>query len=101
MARITAAPKDAAKLRRDMTINLRLPRQTRDLLDAAAAATGKSRTEFVVDSARRNAIDVLIDRRYFSLDKKQFEAFMRVLENPPEPNAKLKELMRQKAPWEK
>ena len=96
-----AAPKrPAVRLRRDTTINLRIPMQTRDLFDAAAFVEGKTRTEFVVDSARTHAIDVLLDQRFFRFTKSEFEAFMRVMENPPEPNEKLKELMATKAPWE-
>ena len=81
-------------------MTLRLPSSTRDLLDEAAQATGKTRTEFVLDSARQHATDVLLDQRFFRLDAEQFRAFSRVLENPPEPNEKLKELLRRKAPWE-
>ena len=89
------------RIRRDTTINLRVPTQTRDLFDAAAFVEGKTRTEFVVDSARTHAIDVLLDQRFFRLNRSEFEAFMQVMENPPEPNEKLKELMATKAPWEK
>jgi uncharacterized protein (DUF1778 family) len=82
------------------TVNLRIPEQTRELIDTAAAALGKSRTEFMLDSARRHAIDVLLDQRLFVLDEAQHEAFMRVLNNPPPPNKELKKLMRSTPPWE-
>lgn len=91
----------ASRVRHDTTMTLRLPTKTRDLLDAAANATGKTRTEFVLDSARQHAIDVLLDQRFFRLDAYQFQAFMNVLDNPPEPTEKLKQLLRSKAPWEK
>src|SRR5688572_19467144 len=42
---------------RTTTINLRVPPRTRDLIDAAAAAMGKSRTEFMLDVARQHAVD--------------------------------------------
>ena len=102
-----SAPKlhdpDSAKTRspRDTTINLRLPAQTRDLIDAAASALGKSRTEFVVDSARRQATDVLLDQRLFVLDHEKFDAFMRALENPPASGPKLKALMKRHPLWER
>lgn len=35
--------------RREATVNIRIARETRDLIDSAAAATGKSRSEFMVD----------------------------------------------------
>jgi uncharacterized protein (DUF1778 family) len=83
------------------TINLRIPRRTRDLIDAAATATGKSRTEFMLDVARQHAVDVLLDQRIFALDDVQFEAFNAVLANPPRANAQLKRLLAGKSPWER
>ena len=48
------------------TINLRIEAQTRHLIDDAAAVLGKTRTEFMIDSARAQAIDVLLDQRVAS-----------------------------------
>ncbi|MBP0652344.1 DUF1778 domain-containing protein, partial [Mycobacterium tuberculosis] len=50
------------------SINLRIETNTRQLIDDAAAVLGKTRTEFMVESARRQAIDVLLDQRLFVLD---------------------------------
>lgn len=85
--------------RRDAVINVRVPIKTRDLIDTAAAVAGKTRTEFMVESAAQRATDVLLDQRLFSLGEKEFGAFMAVLDDPPEPNEKLRELFREKAPW--
>lgn len=86
--------------RADTTINMRVPAQTRDLIDSAAASVGKSRTEFVLESARQHAIDVLLNQRVFNLDAKASAAFVRALDNPPAANAALRALMAGKAPWE-
>jgi uncharacterized protein (DUF1778 family) len=86
--------------RAEATINLRVSVATRDLIDSAAEASGKSRTEFVLDSARQRAIDVLLDQKVFRLDEEAMQAFLHVLDNPPAPNAALKELMNSKAPWQ-
>jgi uncharacterized protein (DUF1778 family) len=83
------------------TINLRVPEKTRELIDTAAAAVGKSRTEFMLDSARQRAIDVLLDQRLFVLDPEQYDAFVHALDNPPPAGAKLKALMNKKPLWEK
>jgi uncharacterized protein (DUF1778 family) len=85
--------------RADTTMTMRVPAQTRDLIDSAAATLGKSRTEFVLESARQHAIDVLLDQRVFNLDAQASEAFARALDNPP-PNDALRALMASKAPWE-
>jgi uncharacterized protein (DUF1778 family) len=83
----------------DATITMRIPVRTRDLIDSAAAFEGKTRTEFVLESARLRAIDVLLDQRVFALDPEQSAAFADVLDNPPKPNKALKALMKRPAPW--
>ncbi|WP_414834097.1 DUF1778 domain-containing protein [Afifella sp. YEN Y35] len=82
------------------TINLRLPASDKSLIDRAAEASGKTRTEFVLETARARAIDVILDKTVFSLDENAVEAFRAVLDNPPPPNAKLKALMARRAPWD-
>ncbi len=83
----------------DTAVTLRLPAGTRDLIDSAAATLGKSRTEFMLESARLHALDVLLDQRVFTLDAEAGESFARALENPPAPVAALRALMASKAPW--
>jgi uncharacterized protein (DUF1778 family) len=85
---------------RDATVNLRLQASARDLIDRAATALGKSRTEFMVEAARREAESVLLDRCYFTLDEKAFAAFTAALEKPPADNRRLRRLLRTPAPWE-
>ena len=85
---------------RDATINLRLQASARDLIDQAAAAQGKSRTEFMVDAARRAAEAVLLDRCLFALNGKEFARFRTALDKPPSDNLRLRRLMRKSAPWE-
>jgi len=83
------------------SINLRIDARTRHLVDEAAAVLGKTRTEFMVESARRQAIDVLLDQRLFMLDPERYEAFMRALDNPPAPGSKLRALLRRTPAWGK
>jgi|SRR6185312_6120393 len=94
------AKREASRSRRDTVINVRVSRILRDLIDRAADAVGKSRSEFILESARTHAIDVLLDQRLFSLDKNRYSAFVAALEAPPAPNEKLRQLMASKAPWE-
>lgn len=81
------------------SINLRIEAQTRQLIDDAAAVLGKTRTEFMVDSARAQAIDVLLDQRLFVLDAERYDAFMHALDNPPAPGPKLRALLRRTPQW--
>ncbi len=87
--------------RRDAVINVRLPSKVRDLIDRAAAVLGKTRSDFILESARKHAVDVLLDQRLFSLDPKQYEEFLHVLDQPLEPNVRLKQLLASRSPWEK
>lgn len=83
------------------SINLRIEANTRQLIDDAAAILGKTRTEFMVESARRQAIDVLLDQRLFVLDPDRYDAFIHALDNPPAPGPKLRSLLRRMPAWQK
>jgi uncharacterized protein (DUF1778 family) len=83
------------------SINLRIETNTRQLIDDAAATLGKTRTEFMVESARRHAVDVLLDQRLLTLDSDRYDAFLNALDNPPAPGPKLKSLMRRVPAWRK
>ncbi|MDK9724942.1 MAG: DUF1778 domain-containing protein [Sterolibacteriaceae bacterium MAG5] len=83
------------------SINLRIEAATRRLIDDAAAILGKSRTEFMIESARRQAIDVLLDQRLFALESERFDEFVRLLDNPPAPGPKLRSLLRRVPAWQK
>lgn len=83
------------------SINLRIEANTRQLIDDAAAILGKTRTEFMIESARRQAIDVLLDQRFFMLDPDHYDAFMYALDNPPAPGPKLRSLLRRVPAWRK
>ena len=83
------------------SINLRIETNTRRLIDNAAAILGKTRTEFMIESARRQAIDVLLEQRLFALDSERFDAFVQMLDNPPAPGPKLRSLLRKVPAWQK
>lgn len=82
------------------SINLRIDGRTRRTIDEAAKLLGKSRTEFMIDSALREATDVLLDQRLFLLDPERFDAFAAALDGPPPPDQKLRALMRRERPPE-
>ncbi len=95
-----AAERRTASVDPKRSINLRIEANTRELIDEAAAVLGKTRTEFMVDSARAQAIDVLLDQRLFALDAARHEAFVAALDNPPAPGPKLKALLKRVPAWE-
>ena len=79
-------PRETSNQKSDAVINVRLTTKLRDLIDRAADVVGKTRSDFILESARKHAIDVLLDQRLFSLDPKQYEQFLRVLDQPAEPH---------------
>lgn len=83
------------------SINLRVEARTRQLIDDAAALTGKTRTEFMVESSRQAAIDVLLDQRLFVLDPDRYDDFVRALDTPPAPGPKLRRLLARVPAWKK
>jgi uncharacterized protein (DUF1778 family) len=85
---------------RSATISLRLHENARELIDRAATAGGKSRTEFMVEAARREAESVLLDRRYFALSDEAAAAFPKALDQPPAENPRLRRLLKTTAPWQ-
>jgi uncharacterized protein (DUF1778 family) len=84
----------------DTTITLRVPNQTRSVIDVAAAAIGKTRTEFMLDCARNQAIDILLDQVVFDLDEQASGALADIFVNPAVPLPALRALMTAKVPWE-
>jgi uncharacterized protein (DUF1778 family) len=86
---------------RGETINLRASRRQKALIDQAAETLGRSRSDFMLDTACREAENVLLDRRYFVLSAETHRKFMSMLDRPPKNNPKLRRLLESKAPWEK
>jgi uncharacterized protein (DUF1778 family) len=85
---------------REANIHIRARPADRDLIDRAAAQLGKSRSEFVIETMRREAQDILLDQTAFDLDAKKWKAFVVELDRPPRDNPRLRALMQRKAPWE-
>jgi uncharacterized protein (DUF1778 family) len=85
---------------RDVTINLRANSMQRTLIDRAAEALGRNRSEFMLDVVCREADSVLRDRRLFVLDAKAYQRFTAALDAPPSENLRLRRLLARRAPWE-
>ena len=94
---ITASNAQSSKT----SINLRIDDRSRQLIDDAAQALGKTRTDFMVETARSLAIDVLLDRRLVALEDDQHAAFVTALDNPPAPGPRLRSLLRRKPVWDR
>jgi uncharacterized protein (DUF1778 family) len=83
------------------TLNIRIKPEVRGLIDQAAQAVGKTRTDFVLDAARQAAEEALLDRTLFLLNPKAYTEFAARLDATPKPNPRLRRTMTTPAPWEK
>ena len=79
---------------------VRASHKQKALIDRAAEALGRSRSDFMLDTACREAEMVLLDRRYFALSQDAFKRFTALLDTPPTRSLKLQRLLRTKAVWE-
>lgn len=86
---------------RGETINLRASQRQKALIDRAAPALGRNRSDFMLHSACKEAEAVLLDRRYCALPPAEFRRFTAMLDKPAAINAKLRRLLTTRAPWEK
>ncbi len=80
-------------------IQIRAQESDRTLIDHAASILGKSRTDFILDSARASAQDVLLDRRSFFLKEDDWDAVMSELDRPP--SDRLLAVLKETPPWGK
>jgi uncharacterized protein (DUF1778 family) len=93
--------RSTSRVERDANIHIRAPKKTKELIETAASAVGKSLSEFTLESASKNAIDVLLDQRLFVLEPDQYAAFINALDNPPPAGPRLKALMARRPLWQK
>ena len=83
-----------------VAINIRAKARQRDLIDQAADRLGRSRSDFMLEVACREAQDVLLDQAFFTVDAGTFAALQILLDQPLPPTDKLRTLLKTKAPWE-
>ena len=72
----------------------------RDLIDRAAQAQGKTRTDFILEASVEVAQRVLLDQVFFQIDDEQMKAFHAVMEQPVAYGPAVQQLLSKKAPWE-
>jgi uncharacterized protein (DUF1778 family) len=90
-----------AATNREVTINLRAHASQKDLIDRAAEAQGKKRTEFMLEAACERAEQVLLDKTFFALDAERFRKFAAILDKPVANRDRLARLLSTKAPWDR
>ena len=86
---------------RDIAINLRARSDQRDLIDRAASALGRNRSDFMLEAACEKAQAIVLDRTFFALDDAAFARFTALLDAPVEANPALNQLLARRPLWEK
>lgn len=84
----TAVP-DARKSER---IALRATSKQKSMLELAADIHGTSTTDFVLRAACIAAENAILDQTVFLVDDERYAQLLDAIENPPEPNDKLRSL---------
>ena len=87
--------------RKDDVIQIRASVETKAILNRAAALRGQKLSEFMLDSARREAEETILDQRAFFLDPDAHERFLALLDDPAAPSQELRALMTRKPSWER
>jgi len=78
---------------------LRASAAQKSIIEAAATAMHKSVSEFILDSAVRDATDALLDQRVFVVSPEVFAQVEDLLAGPPTSNPGLDDLRSRPLPW--
>ena len=82
-------------------IHIRALKRQKDLIDSASGMLGKTRSEFMLEAACREAEEVILDQRMIQMESKEYKAFVAQLEAPPQPKPGLAKLFSGRSPWER
>ena len=74
-------------------IDIRTTPVVKRTLQEAATTASKTVSEFMLDSALTQAVEIQTDRRLFLLDDAQWTAFMMALDAPARPMPRLERLL--------
>jgi len=80
---------------RTTKLDLRLSPQAKQTLTAAARASHRSVSQFVLESALSRAEETLVERRHFELNAERWDAFMAALDAPPRELPRLRRLFQE------
>ena len=86
-----------ATVKKQKVVNLRIDEVRLNLIDEAARLKGKSRTEFTIEAAYKEAEQAILDQKIYILDETDCEYLSRT-DHKPDP--KLVRLFESTSPWE-
>ncbi|QCR35533.1 DUF1778 domain-containing protein [Nissabacter sp. SGAir0207] len=71
-------------------IDLRLNENDKSLIEEAAAMTNQSISQFMVNTASQRAAEIIDQHRRLILSEESWNLVQDAINNPPEPNSRLK-----------
>jgi uncharacterized protein (DUF1778 family) len=89
-----------AQKKEAVTISIRAKQRQRDLIDQAASRLGRTRSDFMLEAACREAEDVLLDQTFYAVDEETFKWFQDRLAEPLPPTDALRRLLLTPSPWD-
>ncbi|MBZ9736380.1 DUF1778 domain-containing protein [Mesorhizobium sp. CA18] len=101
MAQPSHAGSNRNAVRKDDMIQIRASAETKAILNRAASLRGQKLSEFMLDSARKQAEETILDQRAFFLDADAHEKFLDLLDAPNKPSQELRARMTRKPAWER
>jgi len=81
-------------IQKDTRIDLRIENSQKDFLVYAASLKNMKLSAFVLNSAIKEAEDLLANKTQFTLPEAQWKAFSAALDRPARDNSKLKKLFK-------
>jgi uncharacterized protein (DUF1778 family) len=78
-------------------IDVRVSATAKNTLQMAATQVNKSVSQFLLDAAMTAAAETLEDRRSFVLDRKRWDAFVKILDRPPRIKRRLARLLAERS----
>lgn len=82
-----------AQTKTEARVPARMPQEVYERIVAASHTVGATLNQFLVEAALERASEVLERERTIALSLESAEHLFRLLENPPDPNERLKEAM--------
>ena len=79
--------------KRTERLNLRTTQADKRLFETAASRQDTNVSEFVLESARTRAEDILSEERHFALSPERWKAFVSALARPVQPKPRLRRLL--------
>jgi uncharacterized protein (DUF1778 family) len=78
-------------------IDVRVNATAKDTLQMAAAQVNETVSQFLLDAGLTAAAETLEDRRSFALDKRRWNAFLKILDRPPRAKLRLARLIAERS----